>query len=281
MNGGYEKLEKKQRKNAEILFSDFPKESYSTDQRLLFDLRRYLKVIVALQAVFVLTIVVAIVAIWVQLSRYDVFKKQQMNTLSADIHTIMANAATMSALAVPIVGNTQFVTNAVVTAVSTGMNATTVNSTASEARANAGAAVSRHLLQQYVETEVPSEGVVTSNDMAIEDMRLRQMLRSQMSTLLNTTNAQMAKFNPASVSDLLHWVVHGVNYTSLQTDFDRVMTDIERTSHFAVLATSMLGLAASATNTTMPSPSELFASYSQQKQLASASASPSACNGRK
>ena len=254
-----------------------PGAAYSTDQLLLYDLRRYLKVIVALQAVFVLTIVVSIGAIWSQLTKYDILKQHQLNAMSASITALTQNAATMSTLAVPIVGNAQFLTSAVVTAVAAGTNYTNVNATASEARSAAGAAATRHLLADlFTETEVPDEGVITSNDLAVEDMQMRRMMRKQVSVLLNSTNTQIAAFNSAAVSDLLEWIVRGVNYTVVQQDFDRVMTDIERTAHFGVLASSMLGLAAAATNTTLPSPSQLMASYSAQKQ-ASSPPSSSAC----
>jgi hypothetical protein len=115
--------------------------------------------------------------------------------------------------------------------------------------------------------------VVTSNDLALQDFRFRKMVYKHVTHLLNTTNAKMADFNPGAVSDLLTFIVGGVNYTSINTNFRRVMDDVERVSHFGVLATTMLGIAGQATNTTLPSPGDLMNMYSQQKAAATPSQS--------
>jgi hypothetical protein len=250
-----------------------PAKHYSDSELLLFDLRRYLKVILALQAVFVMTILICFGAVWSQLKKYDILKPQSMNSLNANIQSITSNAASMTTLAVPIVGNMQFATNALTAAIAGNLNLTEVNTTSAVARADAGSAASRHMLA-FVD-EPPPE-VVTSNDLALQDFRFRRMVYKHVTHLLNTTNHKMEEFNPGAVSDLLTFVVSGVNYTSVNNNFKRVMDDLERTAHFGVLASSMLGIASAATNTSLPSPGDLMSMYSKQK--AAASPAQSVCN---
>jgi hypothetical protein len=246
-----------------------PSKHYSDQELLLFDLRRYLKVILALQAVFVITILVCFGAVWSQLKQYDILKPQSMNSLNSNIQAITTNAASMTTLAVPIVSNMQFATNALTAAIAGNMNLTEVNTTSAVARADAGSSASRHMLA--FTDEAPPE-VVTSNDLALQDFRFRKMVYKHVTHLLNTTSAKMADFNPGAVSDLLTFIVSGVNYTSVNDNFKRVMDDVEKTAHFGVLASSMLGIAATATNTTLPSPGDLMKMYSQQKAAASTNA---------
>lgn len=245
-----------------------PSKHYSDQELLLFDLRRYLKVILALQAVFVITILVCFGAVWSQLKQYDILKPQSMNSLNSNIQAITTNAASMTTLAVPIVSNMQFASNALTAAIAGNMNLTEVNATSAIARADAGSAASRHMLTF---DELPPADVVTSNDLALQDFRFRKMVYKHVTHLLNTTSAKMADFNPGAVSDLLTFIVGGVNYTSINTNFKRVMDDVERVSHFGVLATTMLGIAGQATNTTLPSPGDLMSMYSQQKAAATPS----------
>lgn len=265
------------RKNRLSLLGDqiffVPSKHYSDQELLLFDLRRYLKVILALQALFVITILVCFGAVWSQLKQYDILKPQSMNSLNSNIQAITSNAASMTTLAVPIVSNMQFASNALTAAIAGNMNLTEVNATSAIARADAGSSAShRHMLTF---DDLPPADVVTSNDLALQDFRFRKMVYKHVTHLLNTTNAKMADFNPGAVSDLLTFIVGGVNYTSINTNFKRVMDDMERVSHFGVLATSMLGIAATATNTTLPSPGDLMNMYTQQK--AAASPAPASC----
>ena len=251
--------------------------SYSDSELLLFDLRRYLKVILALQAVFVLTILVVFGAVWSQLTQYNILHPTDMNQLNANIQSIMTNAASMSTLAVPIVSNVQFATNAMTAAIAGSVNTSAVNASSTDARLSAGSAVVRRSLQAYSDDEAPPE-IVTSNDLAVQDYHFRRMMYKSVHKLINTTNQKVASFDPAAVSDMLEFVVSGVNYTTLQGNFVRVMDDLERTSHFAVLASSMLGIAAAATNTSLPTPGQLMTMYSQQKAASGTAPAGNSCS---
>lgn len=249
-------------------------EPFSADTRLLFDLRRYLKIMVALHCVFVGVVVIAFGVLWSALTQYDILKKESVNSLNGNIQGTVENANTLSTLAVPIIANLQYLTNAVVAGVFAQLNSSFVNSTAVAARAT-GVSVTgaRHLLESPEEPDF----VIDQQDLMQQDFKMRKMVYKNARALLQSLDTQVTSFNVSSVSDVLSWVVHGINYGTIYNAFDRTMSDIEAASKFGVLASAMLGLAAQVTNTTMPSASDLFVAYGVQASAASAARGSGGC----
>lgn len=239
------------RKNGETLYDPSLASSYSVDQQLLFDLRRYLKIIVFLQAVFVATLLLTFGLTWSAMSHY-----------SPKFQIIAGNAAELSNLAVPIVANVKYVSDAVVTGVYSNVNSTTVQAAAQDARLiNAG----RHLL----DTLSVEHKQITEADLVYADYQLRKTVYKHARSILDHADQQIMGFNMSSVSDLLTFIVHGVDYGSISSTVNRVLSDVEQAGRFGTLSASMLGIAASTMNITLPSPTSLIDSLISQKQAAS------------
>lgn len=218
-----------------VLFD--PRKRYTSESLILFDIRRYLKVIVALNAVFVLTLLICFAVVWSQISKYDLVKTQNMNLLNDKIQTITQNVAVMTTLATPIVGNLQFATNAMAAALAGGVNASLVNATSVAARAEGTSQASRRLQQMGFDASAPAvKNEITEQDLMVEEYNIQHMMYKETRKLLQTINAKTQEFDPSSVSNLLDWIVGGVNYTSIAQRFDRVMSDAETASSFMALS---------------------------------------------
>jgi hypothetical protein len=240
-------------------------------ERAILQIRHYMQLLVVLNGLFVLIIGSVCVLLSFQLRKYTAISSENVNSMALNALTISKNAAQISASVVPISENAQFLSNAVVATLAGAFN-TTANATAyAVSQGDTG----RHLM--FDPNGEHETYVVDQNDLLNADLKMRQTVFKLSRTLLQTANTKLSEFNPAAVSDLMEWVVGGVNYTSLSSRFDRVMNDIEKTAHFGVLATSMLGIAAAATNTTLPSPSDIMSTFIAQR-AAAAPPSSGACN---
>jgi len=252
-------------KKIETLVFD-PTVNYSYDVRLLFDLRRYIKVVVSLHVVFVSIIVISFGLVWSQITKYDLIKPENVNLLNGHVITITQNAATMSAAGVPVAQNIQFASTALAAAVAALYNAS-ASASASLALAPPGAR--RALL----------DGVpVTEQSLLEEDYRMRKMMYGQVHRLLEASNAQLDAFNATALSDLLEATalqIRAVNFSGFAQRYDRTLGDVEATAHFGVVASGMLGLAAAMTNTTLPTMGDVLGAYSKQQAAVAAAAPPS------
>jgi hypothetical protein len=84
------------------------------------------------------------------------------------------------------------------------------------------------------------------------------MMYTQVHRLLEASNEKLDKFNVSAVSDLLTSLAlqtRAINATGIAKRYDRTLADAEQVSHFAVVASALLGVAAQSTNTSLPSPS--------------------------
>jgi len=251
-------------KRIETLVFD-PTVNYSYEVRLLFDLRRYVKVIVALHVVFVSVIVIAFGLIWSQISKYDLIKPGNVNLLTGHVVSITQNARTMTSAGVPIAQNIEFVSAALAAA-----TAALYNATAASVIAPADAR--RALL---------SGPPVTDQSLINEDFKMRRMMYTQVHRLLEASNAQLDAFNMTALSDIIEATavqIRAVNFTGVAERYDRTVGDIEATAHFGIVASGMLGLAAAMTNTTLPTMGDVVGAFSRQHTAASAAAhTPPAC----
>lgn len=240
--------------------------NYSVADKLLFDIRRYARAIVALHVIFVSVVVITFGLVWHQVSRYQLIKAENINTLNTYVVSTMANAQQMSTLAVPIVANLQFVTGAIKAATAALANSTALT-------VPSPAPPSRRLLAPDAGADAAIQ--LTEQDLLAEDYKLRKMVYSQVHRLLQVSNDQMDAFNMSSLSDLLESIsvqTRAVNFTGLASRYDRAMSDIEVTAHFGTVAASMMGVAAQSMNLTLPSPSQVLQNYMKQQQAAAAAA---------
>ncbi len=239
--------------------------AFSIQERLLFDIRKYLQVLTAVYTVLAVVVFVGLSVIFWRVSTYDLVKVENMNQLNSNLQSIMRNANAMSTLAVPIVGNAQFMTNGMAAAMASALNASEAASTAAEARLASG----RTLLGD----ELP----VTAQDLVREDYKMRRMAYNQVHSVLskaNDFNVTALNGLVSGMGDTLHWVVSGVNYTTLLRVYDESRTDLETVGRFVSLLTLMSGMAASALNATWVSPLKLVDLYSQQLAGAGALRAP-------
>jgi hypothetical protein len=255
-----------------------PEERISLEAKYLKSIKRYVLVLTIVSSCLIGTIIAVIGFMAVKLQSYDIVQAKTLNALTQNALSITENAARMTTLAVPITSNLQFLSNAATAAVYSAVNATDVAHEATAARSSAGSAVSRRALQALrMDQAVVDAGVVpattiSADDLIEEDYRLREMMYKSTRKLMQTLNTKADEFNPAAVSDFLEFLVAKVNYTGIAQRFDRVVTDVERTAHFGVLASAMVGLASQATNVSLPSAQNLFDAYAQQKAAANSAA---------
>lgn len=247
--------------------------SEAAHERAILHIRRYMQVMVLLNGLFVVVIGTVCLTLVFQMRKYDAFSSANVNALAENAMTITRNAAAISATAVPIATNAAFLTDAVVATVAAAVNATDANRTATAARAESGGATARHLMA-FDPTGGAGEHVVDENDLMNMDLKMRQTVYKLSRELLQTANDKLQQFNPASVSDLLTWVVSGVDYAAVATRFDRVLRDVERTANFGVLATSMLGVAATAANVTVPTTAQLLDAFHTSQAAGAQLSSP-------
>lgn len=255
-------------------------ERISLEAKYLKSIKLYVLVLTIVSSCLIGTIIAVIGFMAVKIQNYDIVRADTLNALTQNAMAITENAARMTTLAVPIISNAQFMSSAATAAVYSAVNATAVSAEASAARAQGGAATTRRSLQEAMDIASVDAGIIPKStidpdDLVFEDYKLRELFYKQSRKLLATLNDKAETFEPAAVSDFLHFLVAGVNYSSIASRFDRVMNDIEKTAHFGVLATSMLGLASQATNTSLPTANDLFDAYAHQKAAAA-----SAGNGR-
>jgi hypothetical protein len=207
--------------------------NYSTADKLLFDIRRYARAIVALHVIFVAVIVVTFGMVWNQISKYDIIKPENINTINSYVIATIGNAKDMTALAVPLVSNLQYASSGLAGAVSALYNISNGNSGG------------RHLL----------DDAVTQQMLADEDYRLRVMVYTQVHALLAASNNQVQAFDMGAVNLIMEATgqqIAAINFTGLAQRYDRTMDDLEHASHFGVLATAMLGAVSQVTNVTYP-----------------------------
>jgi hypothetical protein len=240
-----------------------PGKSEVAHERAILQIRRYLQVIVLLNGAFVVIVGTVFLLLSFQLRKYTAISSDNINIMALNALTISRNAAQISASVVPISENAQFLTNAIVSTVAGAFNLSLVNSTAFALQNSDGA--SRHLL---FDPTLLQDFVVDENDLLNADLKMRQTMYKLSRTLLQTANEKLSEFNPAAVSDLMEWIVSGVNYSSVATRFDRVLYDVEKTASFGVLATSMLGIAATAANVTVPTTAHLLDVFNQHRAAA-------------
>jgi hypothetical protein len=232
--------------------------------KTLENIHWYLRIIVVLNAMFVLAVVSSMLVTYYSLRHYDAVSKENINAIVTNIVGITQNANTATAFAVPIASDFAFTTNQLSGALGKMLNST--NTTISLDDSAASVSVSERRLMHYDEQDITDFTVNTQRE-------IFKLTRN----LLQAATEKMDTFNPKAMSDFLSFIVDGTNFTGIASRFDRIMTDVEKTAHFGVLASSMLGLAAVATNTTLPSPSDLMSSYSAQR-AAAAPPSGGACH---
>jgi hypothetical protein len=249
--------------------------SDAAHERAILSIRSYMQIMVLLNGLFVIIIGSVCPTVVFQLRKYDVVSSENINSMATNAMTIMSNAARMSASAVPIMDNAQFVTDSLVAALAAAVNASQVNNVAVSTRQQAGAsqddaasAAGRRLFSYPGGGDSEAGPIVDANDVLNLDLKMRQTMYKLSRSLLQTANHKLEEFNPAAVSDLLEWVVRGVNYTGIATRFDRVLYDVEKTANFGALATSMLGIAAAAANVTVPTTSQLLDTFHKHQAAA-------------
>ena len=248
-----------------------PEERASPEAKLLKSIDTHLRWL-TYALLFLTACVIALgVATVVQLNKYTILSSGTLNKMTTNVAAVTQNAATMTTLAVPVVSNLQFVSSAATAAVYAAVNASDVELQAAAARREGGTAAQRHLLA--MDSAMVDAGVVPATtlgeaDLILQDYKLREAMYKSTRHLMATLNTKAEEFNPAAVSDFLTFLVENTNFTGVATRFDRVLGDVERTAHFGILAGAMLGLASQATNTSLPSASDLFAAYGAQKQAA-------------
>ena len=250
------------------IYADGPKydvkTTYSKDVQLLFDLRKYMRVLTALLTVFVSTIIIMFSVVWSQLVRYDVLKAASMNQMNANIQGLLANTNQFTGYAVPISSNLQYVSNALVASVAAGVQNDTAVAERSSAARNDGTMAARHLSELSLEAPQLDEG-----DLLTQDYKLRKMVYSQTHRLLQSLNERLTQFNPGAVSDVLEWIVTDVNYTAIRERYDRAVEDIEKFSSYAVSVQQMVGLVSGAMNVSWPGTGLIQRNFKAQNQAQS------------
>jgi hypothetical protein len=210
--------------------------NYSTADKLLFDIRRYARAIVALHVIFVSVVVITFGLVWNQISKYELVKPENINTINSYVVATIANAKDMTRLAVPLVANLQYASGGLAAAISALYNVSVGY--------NQGAG--RHLL----------EDSVTPQMLADEDYRLRVMVYNQVHALLAASNKKVQAFDMGAVNLIMVATgqqIAAINFTGLAERYDRTMADLEQASHYWVLASAMLGAVSQVTNVTFPS----------------------------
>jgi hypothetical protein len=250
---------------------------YSTEAKLLFDIRRLLKVVVALLVVFVAVFASAIIAGWVQVSHYELLQRNNMNNINDEVQHILANVKTVSGDSVPLTSNARMMMQGAasfMTAIANG-NATYFNQTTS-GRALIRAVVSptttaRSLLAYDGQTDLERHQIVFEN-----------MVIDNVNSTLSEVHGKVATFNVSTLNDffesvahLFGWIVYGVNYTALGNLVERTMNDLEQAGNYYLLSTSALGAVAALVNRTAPTVGSLFSSFGSL-QAADKPATPSA-----
>jgi hypothetical protein len=233
----------------DAVFSD--KVNYSTSDKLLFDIRRYARVVVAMQVVFVSIVALTFGLVWNRVSKYELVKPGNINTINEYVVATLSNAQAMTTLAVPIVANLQYASDGLVAAVEALYNASAVYNALGEKVAG------RKLAQA-------SEATVTPQALMYEDYQLRHMVYEQVHALLESSNVQLRTFDMAAVNLILLSAaeqIQALNFTGLAERYDRTMADLESMSHFGVLASAMLGAAASVTNISSPGLAQAMGAY--------------------
>ena len=244
---------------------------YSDEARILFDIRRYMKVFVSLMCVFVAVIVVSFGLIWYKISEIQILKTSTLNAYNTQVAGIMTKGTTLMSYLVNVGSDVNVTTSALVASFMTGFNTTALQAPAS--------APMRHLLslnassstENFADLAIPTE--ITSQTLGHQDYMFRRMVYTEVQKLLNTTETRVAAFDASSISNLLNFLVYGVNYTAIATRFDRTITDIENVGTFGTIATMMLGVAAQLANVSLPHlgmPSMLTATSAMAAQAAAA-----------
>lgn len=236
--------------------------NYSKETELLFDIRRYARAIVAMHVIFVGIIVITFSLVWSQISKYELLKPENVNSINSGLVSILSNAQLMTASGVPIAANLEYATLALSAAVTALYNATSALAVAP--------AGGRHMLME----DAPP---VTESDLLKEDYRMRKMMYSQVHRLLQASNDKLDTFDMGALSDLVSATavqVGNVNFTGLAQRYDRTLGDLEGTAHFGLVAAGMLGIAAQLTNSSMPTTAQVVGSYSAQLQAAAVASPP-------
>jgi hypothetical protein len=238
--------------SGDAVYSD--KINYSTSDRLLFDVRRYMRAIVALHVIFVTIVVITFGLVWHQISQYDITKADNINSINDQVHSILQAVVAMTMEGVPITQNINYMTQGMAAAAAVFVNSSS----------NVFAVPSRSLLAV--------EGVpITNQDLLEQDFRLRKMMYSQVRQLLQSGNDQLDAFNMTALSEFLDATasqIRHVNFTGLARRYDGAMVDAEQVAKFGLLATSMMGVASQIWNTSLPSAATVGTSFAAQQILA-------------
>lgn len=253
--------------------------AYTDEAKLLFDIRRYLKVFVALTCVSVTVVVVCFLLLWHKVSTIEIFKTGTLNAYNTRAASIFGKTDTLMSYLVNVGSDVNVTTAALVASFMTGFNSSALV-------AGGPAAPTRHLLQaggssteNFADMAVPTD--ISSQTLGKQDYMFRKMVYTQVQKLLNTTETKVSTFDFASISNLINWVVYGVNYTEVAFRIDRTLTDVENVGKFGVLSTTMLGIASQLLNVTLPHigiPSmQTVASAMTLQATAAASAAPDKC----
>jgi hypothetical protein len=235
--------------------------------RNLLTIKRCMYGILLLHACFVLTLVISVIIIYMQLQKYTAANSNNINAMVMDAKAMMDNAALMTAAAVPITTNFEFMSNAMAASVASMVNASVVNSTATQARLETG----RHLLSMQA-NDVP----VTEQQLMRADLKSRQLLYSMTRKILQNVENATSGFQISNVNDILHAVGHTNWEEKLGKRYDRVMSDIEEASGFMTLSMEAISAVALAKGINLTAVSDSL--FKSSKPSASPAAIQSACN---
>ncbi len=234
---------------------------YDNTTLVLFDLRRYMKIIVSLLTVFVSMILIMFLLIFLYYCKNELIQASNLSVLNAKIQTMGTNAVMLTSFAVPLVQDAQVGMNGVASMVAAEFNLTTLNSQASAARI-AGTTGARKLAQvKHVHLHVtppPSPPVTTTTTTSSEDLSslspseqlqvrtFKHMVFNSVHHVLNTTNTKLNQVDIRAVNSLLNGTGNFLEmlakggFHELLLRLDHMLTDYEKlTLGFAYAAGGM------------------------------------------
>jgi len=236
----------------------------------LVTIKRCVYGIVFLHFCFVLTLVISTIIIYVQLQKYTAADRDNINAMILDAKAMMDNAALMTASAVPIVGNLQFMSNAMAASVASMANASAVNQTATLVRAETLSPAGHHLLS------LQADAPVTQDMLNRADLKERQLIYTMTRKILQNVDQATTGFNVSNVNDLLDGIAHTNWEDKLGKRYDRVMTDLEVASDFFTLSMEAISAVALAKGINITAVSDSL--FKTSKPSASPAAVQSTCS---
>lgn len=166
-----------------------------------------------------------------QLWKYDVLTVENIDTLGTNIMISVSNITTTLQTIPATMDNVLFITNVLSAAMTAMSNATEIEVAAAAARAASG----RHLLDH--QSPFAAQMQVTNP----------QQLYNLTGVLLLSMNDKVRSFNTTGLSELVTWIVSGIQYDQIAVRYDKLKADIDATAKFSMLGLGMLGAAAQAT----------------------------------